>query len=111
MQHASDGLSGTGLLRGGDASAGIGHCLCSGYEAFFVSPHGSPSALKTEKRRNFPWRPDNGLGHDDHQRPDDSGRGRDLDLGWPPKRLYLPAVFPALCIDLYDLQSLRHGFL
>ena len=30
---------------------------------------------------------------------------------WDGFRLLFFTVFPALCIDLYDLQSLRHGFL
>ena len=53
----------------------------------------------------------NGMGADDPQRIDDIGRGCDLRLGRFSERLLFFTVFPALCIDLYDLQSLRHDLL
>ena len=78
---------------------------------FLVSPEGSSETLKTQKRGIVLRRKDNGMGADDHQYPDNIGRGCDLRLGRFSERLLFFTVFPALCIDLYDLQSLRHGFL
>ena len=48
------------------------------------------------------------MGTDDYQYPDDVGRGRNLRLGRFSERVFFYTVFPALCIDLYDLQNLRH---
>ena len=75
---------------------------------FLVSPEGSSGDLGTQRKGIVLRRKDNGMGTDNHQYSDDIGCGRNFRLGRFSERIVLFTVLPALCIDLYDLQSLRH---